>query len=932
MNHGCGQHWIKKLSLWLHTRRWWQVLPGLLAALLAIGLLQLGIWQPLEYFTYNALFHLRGALPWSQQVVVVEIDEASLDQLGQFPWSRQCYTRLLNVLTPAEPSVVVLDLLFVEETPQDQALASAMAQQGRVVLAQSWDSKGKLLLPTPLLRAAAVATGQVFMQEDADGMVRQIVPQQKGIPALAIAAAQVHSLVYEPIALPSPTQTLWLNWVGSARQALHYSFADVMRGQISAAAFRNKIVLVGVTATSLDGLPTPFDRNSPTGGVYLHATALDNLLQHRFLQRPIERWLPLLLLLTSSGLSLSIMGLRLKEISIGWVGFCLGWAIFSCLWFCNGYWLPVVTPIAAFGLTGGIVALWEQHRTYYLLHRSEERYALALRGANGGLWDWDLQTDTLYFSPRWKSLLGWEENEIDSSPQEWFNRVHPQDMNALQQAIAAHLKGLTPHFQQDHRLLHRDGTYRWMRSRGIAVRDRQGKPYRLAGSQTDITDQRQAEAQLRRQAFYDGLTGLPNRALFLECVQQSIAQTSTHRTFAVLLLDLDRFKVINNSLGNALGDQLLIATAQRLQLCLTKRDVLARLGSDEFAILLNQIRGLDEALSVVHRIQTTLAAPLLLDGHEVFSSVSMGIALHSPYYSQPEYLLRDADTAMYRAKALGRAKHQVFDATMHTRMLSMLRLENDLRRAIQAIDSQELKLHYQPIVSLTTGQILGFEALVRWQHPEKGWLPPTKFISMAEETGLIIPLGWWVFQEACRQMRAWQMQFPHQSPLTMSVNLSSKQFSLPDLIPKIQQVFAETGLDASAIKLEITESTIMESADSVISLLHQIRALGVQLAIDDFGTGYSSLSYLRRFPINTLKIDRSFIHKMSAGSDHAEIVRTIVTLAHNLNMDVTAEGVETAEQSAQLQNMRCETGQGFLFSKPVDGTIATQLLAADQDR
>jgi diguanylate cyclase (GGDEF)-like protein len=463
----------------------------------------------------------------------------------------------------------------------------------------------------------------------------------------------------------------------------------------------------------------------------------------------------------------------------------------------------------------------------------------------------------------------------------------------------------------------------------------------MAGSQTDITERREAEEQLRRIALYDGLTELPNRAYFTDALRQAIAHNQEQPlfTFAVFLLDVDRFQLVNSSLGNGVGDQLLMAIAHRLKAYISPEGVVARLGGDEFAILLKHVENLNDAIREADQIQRLLALPYNLEGHEVFTTVSIGIALSANHYSQPDHILRDADTAMYRAKASGKARHQVFDRAMHARMVARLQLENDLRRAISNEERQiirisdnnqefhELQLNYQPIVQLTTGQVIGFEALVRWQHPEQGFLSPGKFISTAEETGLIIPLGWWILRQACRQMSIWQENLSPGTPLTINVNLASGQFSMRGLTEQVDYILQETGINASRLKLEITEGTIMNNAKSVIATLHQLRSLGIQLAIDDFGTGYSSLSYLHRFPINTLKIDRSFVSRMSIDSENAEIVRTIVTLAHTLNMDVTAEGVENIEQSRQLLEMGCEYGQGYLFAKPLDAEAATQLLA-----
>ena len=435
----------------------------------------------------------------------------------------------------------------------------------------------------------------------------------------------------------------------------------------------------------------------------------------------------------------------------------------------------------------------------------------------------------------------------------------------------------------------------------------------------------ESREHFRHVAFHDTLTDLPNRALLINHLQLSMDRVRRHpnHLFALLFLDLDRFKNINDSLGHVAGDQLLTSIARRLEECLRPSDTVARLGGDEFAILLDGLEDYNDAIRVAERAQKELSRPLCLNGHEVYTTASIGITLSTIGYEHPENILRDADTAMYHAKEKGKARYELFDAVMHARAVARLQLENDLRRAV---GREEMMVYYQPIVALDTGKLAGFEALVRWQHPQRGFVSPSDFIAIAEETGLIVELGRLVLQEACRQMRAWQLAHPLRKGLSISVNLSGKQFTQPNLIDQIKEILLETGLDPHSLKLEITESVVMENAEIAKSMLMQLRSLGVKLSIDDFGTGYSSLSYLHRFPVNTLKIDRSFIGDMSLGDENMEIVRTIMTLASNLGMDVVAEGVETEKQLAQLKEMKCEYGQGYLFSRALDAGAASALL------
>jgi len=570
-------------------------------------------------------------------------------------------------------------------------------------------------------------------------------------------------------------------------------------------------------------------------------------------------------------------------------------------------------------------AMSEREKAFESLNASEERCAMLLRGASDGLWEWDLETNEMHFCAGWKAMLGCEPTDLNHTPDEWFNRVHPDDIERVQSEIMSHLLGLTPQFQSEHRVRRADGTYRWMLSRGLAVMDSNRHVYRMTGSLTDVTDQKQAEKKLLHNAFHDALTGLPNRVLFMERLTHALTKVKEGEgyTFGVLFLDLDRFKVVNDSLGHQIGDQLLIATARRLESCLRPGDIVARLGGDEFAIILEHVKHVADAVQAAERIREHLAAPFNLSGHEVFISASIGIALNQTASEAPDELLRNADTAMYRAKDQGRGCFELFDKGMHARNAALSQLETGLRRALA---HDEFRVHYQPIISLESWRISGFEALVRWEHPEHGYVSPLKFIPVAEETGLIIKIGEWVLREACQQLRVWQEQFPSDPPLSMSVNLSGKQLSQPDLIDRISQILSETGVEASTLKIEITESAIIENIDDAAMTLRRIKALGIRLSLDDFGTGYSSLSYLHRFPIDTLKIDRSFVSRINLPKN-TEIVKTILALAGNLGMDVVAEGVETREQILQLTGMNCEYVQGYLLSKPIDGRAMRDLIS-----
>ena len=590
--------------------------------------------------------------------------------------------------------------------------------------------------------------------------------------------------------------------------------------------------------------------------------------------------------------------------------------------------------ISAFAVTFAVVLflLWQfRNQLINMLSQvkvAEERYALAERGTNDVLWDWDLSADRFYLSPRWKEMVGCVDDQIGSKPEEWFGRIHPEDRKGFEAHIESALQGSQDSFEQEYRVLHSSGEYLWVLNRGLIVRDKSGRATRMVGAQTDITRRKHIEKQLLYQATHDPLTGLPGQASLKERLSEAIerARQDEAYLFAVLFLDLDWFKNVNDSLGHKTGDELLVAVANRLKNSLRATDTLARLGGDEFVILLDDIDDDEHAQWIAYRLQRDLAIPFRLQEHELFTTASIGIVQRPARYEQPEDLLRDADIAMYKAKDMGKARHEVFEVTMHNKIVSRLHLETDLRRAIE---KQEFLVHYQPIISLGTGRIVAFEALVRWHHPTRGMVSPGDFIPLAEETGLIVPVGNIVLREACRQMRSWQDRYPEYLPLTVDVNLSGVQLTQSDLISVLNNVLHETDVDGKRLRLEITESAIARDANLAIRTLYELRGLDVQTHIDDFGTGYSSLGALHRFPMQGLKIDRSFVGRMGAKDDNTEIVQTIVSLAHNLGMDVVAEGVETPAQLAQLRRMGCDYAQGYFFSKPVDGERAEEMLSAD---
>jgi diguanylate cyclase (GGDEF)-like protein len=545
------------------------------------------------------------------------------------------------------------------------------------------------------------------------------------------------------------------------------------------------------------------------------------------------------------------------------------------------------------------------------------------RGDSEGLWDWNLASNRVHYSSRWVALVGCDEREVGNTPDEWLQRVHPEDAAEVARTIEAARANTPSEFDCPHRLRHKDGTYRWMSCRGVATANEHGEIGRLAGAHADVT----------AATVTDTLTGLPNRLLLVDRLTRSIEHARQYPGlyFAVLLLDLGRPAGSVGQAGQG-KDPLLTRAARRLETSLRigetppifrHNDLVARVHGDLFAILLDGLKDAGHATVVAERIIGEMLAPFSHDGHEVFCSTSIGIALSATGYSRADDVLRDAETALHRARVLGGSRCEVFDTAVLKAARAELALESDLKGALER---RELHLLFQPIVSLASHQIVGFEALVRWQHPVLGLIPPTDFIPLAERTGSIVALGEWVLREACLQLRAWKDSLPVAADLSMSVNLASPQLSDPALIGQIRDALRDAALSPSSLVLELTEGMAMANPGAIKTALMQLRALGVRISLDDFGTGYSSLAYLRQFPLDALKIDRSFVRGIEIHTDMVDIVRTISTMAQQLGLRVVAEGIENEAQLALLRSLHCDCGQGYLFGKPLDRAAAAQLL------
>ena len=565
----------------------------------------------------------------------------------------------------------------------------------------------------------------------------------------------------------------------------------------------------------------------------------------------------------------------------------------------------------------------ERRELTKLLQDSEEKLESILNSLEEVVWSADVETSKLLFlNPAAQKVYGRPVGDLLNNPSLRLESIHPEDRDRVLASLTSSTK---ENFSLEYRILQPSGEVRWVWERSRPIFDHSGAIKRRDGIISDITERKQIEAELSYEAKHDSLTNLPNRAAFIDRIELALEQTQKdiEYAFAVLFIDLDRFKIVNDSLGHQVGDELLITVAKILRECSRSQDFVARLGGDEFTILLDRIQAVTEASAIAQRINEQLAAPFYLQGHTVFTSASIGIVEVNYQYQDIADILRDADLAMYRAKSSGKARHEVFEPEMYAATKELLSTENDLRKAIV---QNQLTLHYQPIIALATNTLYGFEALLRWQHPTKGLIYPDKFIQVAEETGLIVPIGEWVLIEACRQTQLWQSQYPNARDLKISVNIAGQQIKDPSFLTTLDRILAEVKLSGNSLHLEITESTLMDYRPETIELLEQIRAREIKLNIDDFGTGYSSLQYLKRFPINMLKIDRSFVQGMLDKRENFEIVKMIVSLSRSLKIRIVAEGIENLKQLKVLRTLNCELGQGYLFSQALDRESAELLI------
>jgi diguanylate cyclase (GGDEF)-like protein/PAS domain S-box-containing protein len=571
----------------------------------------------------------------------------------------------------------------------------------------------------------------------------------------------------------------------------------------------------------------------------------------------------------------------------------------------------------------------ERKRAEEALRLSQERFDLVTRATSDAIWDWNLITDEIWWNEGFQKLFGYSREEAGGHLDSWTCRLHADDADRVIENIHQHINSGTHNWADEYRFRRSDGSYACVIDRGYVVYDESHKPIRMLGSMMDVTDRKSLEEQLTHQALHDPLTKIANRVLFRDRVDHALSKlVRTKASLAVLFLDLDNFKAINDSLGHAAGDKLLIAVAARLQDCLRNTDTAARLGGDEFAVLVESVQHAEESLMIAERILTVFREPFEIEGKVVRVGTSIGIAGGSADILNSEELLRNADLAMYLAKNKGKGRYVVFEPKMHEALMERIELEEDLRRAIE---NEDFTIHYQPIVDLQSRTMLGMEALVRWCHPKFGMLSPLKFIPIAEDTNLIVPLGEWILNRACRQTQGWREEHAGYLDISVTVNISIRQFQDPGLMEMVEQALFNSGLPPRCLIIEITESFMIQDTEATIEKLQNLKKLGIRFAIDDFGTGYSSLSYLQRFPIDILKIDKSFVDKVGLGTEGHAVARAIIMMGDSLNLRTIAEGIEQPEQIVALQTLGCEAGQGFHFARPLSAEDMDLFLASKRE-
>ncbi|MFO1351315.1 MAG: EAL domain-containing protein [Gammaproteobacteria bacterium] len=925
------------------------LLAGLML-LIAIGLATSDIlwrWDRIFYDAHLALWS-RSA---PSDVVIVAIDEQSLDSLGRWPWPRRVHADLIERLSAAGAKAIALDVIFAEPDAanpgNDQALARAIRANGRVVLPVLPEQfAGQLVetLPIPMLTEAAAGLGHVEVVLDQDSVARRIF-LKAGLgsprwPAFALAlleladpakAAKLPGVRSAPAAQPLPSEWLrdhemLLPYAGAPGRFARMSYAAVLSPDFDARAVRDKFVLVGVTAAGLSDLfPTPVSIQGNTmPGVELHANVFDALRRGAVLEPLGERWrLALTVLLAlMPALFYTLLPVRWSlPITILWMALTALVSVLLARTF--HVWLGPAPALLTQALSLPLWSWRQLEQTIRSLFRERQQALVTLRAIGDAVISTDPNGAVKYLNPSAEQLIGASLAKARDLPlADVFQNAGAQGYEALVHLVNQALhRNETVALDHDLPLRYAGRDERALRGSAAPIRNQQGQARGAVLAISDVTETRRMERQLAFQADHDLLTGLPNRNLFEKLLQQALSGARRNNTtLAVVFLDLDRFKTINDGLGHTAGDELLKAVAMRLADSANPWSTAARLGGDEFALLIDNLAQQEAAAALAERALQILKPPVAVQGQEIVVSASLGVSLFPKDGDDAETLLRNAHTAMYRAKNQGRDGYQFFSADMNDLARKRLSLEQSLRRAIER---GELELYYQPQMDSKSSLIVGAETLLRWRQPERGMVSPGEFIPLAEETGLIIPIGEWAIRAACDQIKIWQAQ--GLATPRIAINLSPRQFLQRDVAQLVERLLADTHLAPHFIELEITESLLMNDVREAIATLHKLKAMGVELAMDDFGTGYSNFSYLKQFPIDYLKVDQSFVRGLPAAAD-AAVAQAMITMAHGLKLKVIAEGVETEAQYGFLAASGCDLLQGYYVSRPLAASDMTTLL------
>ncbi len=929
---------------------------ALALVLLALALSQTGWLNRWDLLIYDWNLSWRSRAPASD-IVIVAIDEQSLRDMGRWPWSRHVHAELVRKLAEAGARAVALDIVFAEpdltEPTADQTLAAALADYGRVVLPvlnEQTRLHGQLIetLPIPTLAHAAARLGHVDLELDQDGIARSVYlkaglgsPHWSTLTLALLEAVDPGAWQRLPgqRAPPSPSMvsSAWqrdyrilIPFAGPPGHFQQVSYHDVLRGHFTPPVFHDRWVLVGVTAVGLgDALPTPVSAQAqPMSGVEFNANILDALLRGMTIQ-PVSQssfmamtaflvLLPLVMYaVCPPSWTLPLAGLMLLLTLVVSFG----------LLQISQRWFPPAAALLAQGLSCPLWVGWRWRQARRALLVEQERARVTLHSIGDAVVVTDVHGCVEYLNPTAESLLGCAQGTVQGQPLGAIFRLanDPDHRSQLDLAALCLRKNQLSRLPENGVLVSRNGREYVVRASAAPIHDPRGRVSGAVVAFSDITETHRLTQQMTYQATHDALTRLPNRLLLQDRLKRAIAHARrTGQSFAVMCMDLDHFKKVNDGLGHTAGDRLLRAAANRLLACGRGEDTIARLGGDEFVIVLENLRREDHAAGFARKILEALVPAFQIDNHECFITASIGISLFPKDGEDVETLLKNADIAIHRAKDNGRDTVQFYSQDMHVRALERLTLEQSLR---YALERQELELYYQPQMDLRHGRIIGVEALLRWRHSRRGLISPTEFVPLAEETGLIEAIGEWVLRTACRQASAWQKEgLP---PLRMAVNLSPRQFLRPGLVEMVVRILEETELEPRYLDLEITEGLLMKNVEGSIVTLHALKRIGVHLSIDDFGTGYSSLSYLKRFPIDQLKIDRSFVSDIIGNQDNTAIALAVIAMAHSMRLKVIAEGVENPAQLAFLQQHRCDEMQGYYLCRPAPARQISALLRGE---